>query len=84
MVIRRGLVNAGTPAGATSCGGTVTAIAAANSLAITGATIPAGGSCTVTVSVLSATAGALHGYDCGRRRDIGQRRCEHRARERNA
>ena len=46
------LFNTSTPAGATSCsGGTVTAVAAAASVSLSGATIPALASCTVTVQV---------------------------------
>lgn len=54
------LVNASTPAGATSCtGGTVTAVAAAGSVSLAGATIPASSSCTVTVQVLATTVTGL-------------------------
>jgi uncharacterized repeat protein (TIGR01451 family) len=53
-----GVVNATTPATATTCGGTVTAAAAGGSVALSGGTIPAGGSCTVTVSVTGAAAGS--------------------------
>ncbi len=53
------MVNAPVPTGATTCGGTVTAVAAANSVALAGGTIPASGSCTVTVFVRSATAGTF-------------------------
>ena len=53
------LVNASTPAGSTNCaGGTVTAAASGGSVALSGATIPASGSCTVTVSVTSSLAGS--------------------------
>ena len=53
------LVNTASAAGATSCvGGTVTASNGGNSVALSGATIPAGGSCTVTVNTTSAVAGA--------------------------
>jgi len=51
------LVNAATPAAATTCGGTVTAAAGGSSVALSGGTIPASGSCTVTVTVTSATVG---------------------------
>ena len=55
------LVNASTPAGSTTCtGGTVTATAGGGSVALSGATIPASGSCTVTVSVTSSTAGSYN------------------------
>ena len=53
-----GLVNA-TPASAgTTCGGTLTAANGANSFSLTGGTIPAGGSCTITVNVTSSSAGS--------------------------
>ncbi len=53
------LVNTVSPEGATTCtGGTVTAAVDGTSLALSGATIPASGSCTVTVNVTSATAGS--------------------------
>jgi uncharacterized repeat protein (TIGR01451 family) len=52
-----GLVNAATTNAATTCGGTVTAAAGGNSLALSAATIPANGSCTVSVDVTAATAG---------------------------
>ena len=51
------LVNAATPAVSTTCGGTATATAGGNTVALSGGTIPAGGSCTVTVSVTSNIAG---------------------------
>jgi len=51
-----GLVNAASPGGSTTCGGTVTAIAGGNTLTFSGGTIPATGSCTVSVYVTSATA----------------------------
>ena len=55
------LVNAGTPAGSTTClGGTVTAVASGASVALSGATIPASGSCTLTVSVTSSTLGSYN------------------------
>ncbi|HET9577237.1 MAG TPA: hypothetical protein VFP44_05380, partial [Usitatibacter sp.] len=51
------LVNAATPAAATTCaGGTVTAAPGGGSVALSGATVPANGSCTVTVNVTSSTA----------------------------
>lgn len=55
-----GLVNAATANGATTCGGTVTAANGGNSLALSGGTIPASGSCTVTVNVTSAAAGSYN------------------------
>ena len=54
-----GLVVALTPAASTTCaGGTVIAPVSATSIRLTGATIPANGSCTVTVNVLSNIAGS--------------------------
>ena len=56
-----GLVNTGTPSGAISgagCSGTVTAAANGTSLALSGGSMPAGGSCDITVNVTSATAGS--------------------------
>lgn len=54
-----GLVVATTPSASTTCaGGTVMAAASATSIALTGATIPASGHCTVTVNVLSNIPGA--------------------------
>lgn len=50
-----GVVNAATPAAATTCGGSLVANAGANSIALSGGTIPAAGSCTVTVTVTSAS-----------------------------
>lgn len=55
-----GIVNAATPSASTTCGGTATATAGGNTLALTGGTIPANGSCTVTVTVTSATAGSYN------------------------
>ncbi len=52
------IVNAATPAGATTCGGTVTATAGGGSVALSGGTVPANGSCTVTVNVTGNTPGA--------------------------
>ncbi|MGZ5569752.1 MAG: DUF7933 domain-containing protein, partial [Usitatibacter sp.] len=53
------LVNATPATGATTCaGGVVTAVNGAGSVALSGATIPASGSCTVTVNVTSAIAGS--------------------------
>ncbi len=55
-----GLVNAGNPT-ASSCGsGTVQGGAGSNALGMSGATIAANGSCTVTVSVTAATAGTYN------------------------
>jgi hypothetical protein len=53
------VLNAPTPGVTNSCGGSVTAVAATNSLALTRGTIPANGSCTVTVNVRSASAGSF-------------------------
>src|SRR5205807_5106768 len=54
------LVNTASASGATTCGGAVTAANNGTSLALSGATIPATGSCTVTVNVTSATAGSYN------------------------
>ena len=56
-----GLVNTATPAGATSgagCSGTVTAAANGGALVLSGGTVPANGSCSITANVTSATAGS--------------------------
>ncbi|TXI79019.1 MAG: DUF11 domain-containing protein [Dechloromonas sp.] len=54
-----GLVVATTPNAATTCtGGVVLAPASATSVRLSGATIPANGNCSVTVSVLSNSSGA--------------------------
>lgn len=54
-----GLTVAASPAAATSCTGTgVSITSTAGSATLAGATIPASGSCTVTLSVTSATAGS--------------------------
>ncbi|MBK8323042.1 MAG: DUF11 domain-containing protein [Betaproteobacteria bacterium] len=52
-----GLVNAASPAVTSSCGGTVSATGGGNTLTFSGATVPAGGTCTVTVNVTSAAVG---------------------------
>ncbi|MBK7660968.1 MAG: DUF11 domain-containing protein [Betaproteobacteria bacterium] len=52
-----GLVNAASPAVSSSCGGTVSATGGGNTLTFSGATVPAGGTCTVTVNVTSAAVG---------------------------
>lgn len=53
------ITNTASPSGATTCaGGTVTAAVTGASVALSGGTIPAGGSCTVTVNVTSSIAGA--------------------------
>ena len=52
------LLNTAAPAGSTSCpGGSVTAAANGNSLALTGATVPANNFCDVTVNVTSSVSG---------------------------
>ncbi|MEX0958091.1 MAG: DUF6701 domain-containing protein [Burkholderiales bacterium] len=53
------LVNVSPTGAATTCGGTVSATAGGNSVQLSGGTIPAGGSCTVTVNVTSATDGSF-------------------------
>ena len=56
-----GLVNTGSPNGAiggAGCSGTITAAAGGASLDLGGATVPAGGSCDITVNVTSAAAGS--------------------------
>ena len=53
-----GLVNTAAAGGATTCGGVVTAANNAGSVALSGGTIPASGSCTVTVNVTAAAAGS--------------------------
>ena len=55
-----GVVNGPVPGAATTCGGIVTAAAGGNTVALTGGTIPASGSCTVTVNVRSAALGAYN------------------------
>src|SRR5215207_3751956 len=53
-----GLQNTATPNGATTCaGGTVTAAINGGSVSLSGATMAAGSSCTVTVNVTAATTG---------------------------
>ena len=52
------LLNAATPGLTNTCGGTSTAAANGSSLALSGGTIPASGSCTLTVVVTSAVAGS--------------------------
>src|SRR5205085_3470576 len=52
-----GLVNTAAASGATTCGGAVTAANNGTSVALSGGTIPASGSCTVSVNVTSAAAG---------------------------
>lgn len=50
------MLNAATPNLANTCGGTATAAAGANTLSISGGTIPASGSCTLTVDVTATMA----------------------------
>jgi uncharacterized repeat protein (TIGR01451 family) len=52
-----GMTNTGNANAATTCVGTVTAADNGNSVQLSGATIPANGSCTVTVNVTSALGG---------------------------
>ena len=52
------LLNAATPGLTNTCAGTATAAANGSSLALSGGTIPASGSCTLTVVVTSAVAGS--------------------------
>jgi hypothetical protein len=52
-----GMLNTASANGTTTCGGTVTAINNGNSLTLSGGTIPASGSCTVTANITSAVAG---------------------------
>jgi len=54
------LVNAATPALSNTCGGTATGNAGANQLSLSGGMLAAGASCTVSVSVTSATAGLFN------------------------
>ena len=54
-----GITNSATPGAATTCGGTVTAAAWSTSLALTGGTVPANGSCTVSVQVSAIGGGGL-------------------------
>lgn len=55
-----GLVNANPANAQTTCGGTATASAGGNSLVFTGGTIPAGGSCAVSVPVATASGGTYY------------------------
>ena len=52
-----GMANAATPAAATTCGGAVTAVAGAGLVALSGGTIPANGTCAVTVTVTASNTG---------------------------
>jgi len=69
-----GVVNAAAPAASTTCGGSLIANPGANSVALSGGTIPAAGNCTVTVTVTSSSpsnynnnipAGALTSANAG-------------------
>ncbi len=53
-----GLLNTGSASPASTCGGTVTAADNGNSLSLSGGTIPASSSCTVTVNVTAASTGS--------------------------
>jgi len=56
-----GLVNTASASGATTCsGGTVSAANGGNFVSLSGAIVPANGSCTVTVNVTSAAAGSYN------------------------
>lgn len=52
-----GLVVAGTPGAVDNCGGTFTPVAGATSVSLSGGTIAAGSSCTISVNVQVTTAG---------------------------
>ncbi|MEQ1838479.1 MAG: hypothetical protein ABL858_09145 [Candidatus Nitrotoga sp.] len=52
------VTNTGTPGLTNTCGGTATAAANGSSLTLSGGTIPASGSCTLTVAVTSSVAGS--------------------------
>jgi uncharacterized repeat protein (TIGR01451 family) len=52
------LVNTVSASPATTCGGIITAVNGGTALSLAGGTIPASGSCTITVNVTSATAGS--------------------------
>jgi uncharacterized repeat protein (TIGR01451 family) len=52
-----GLVNATSPNGTSSCGGTVTAVSGTSSVALSGASVPAAGTCTITVNVTITGSG---------------------------
>ena len=51
------VVNNAVPAASTTCGGTVTAVAGGPSVALSGGSLAAGASCTVTVTVTSSVSG---------------------------
>jgi len=52
------MLNASTPNLASTCGGTATAAASANTLSLSGGTIPASGSCTLQVDATATAVGA--------------------------
>ncbi len=52
-----GLRVASPPNASTSCGGTVTAVAGGSTIGFSGGTVPAGGTCTITVNVTGIAAG---------------------------
>jgi hypothetical protein len=54
-----GLQNAAVPNVTNSCGGTVTALPGGSSLSLSGGTIPANGTCSVSVSVVPAAPGTF-------------------------
>lgn len=54
-----GIVNSPTPGVTNTCGGTVTADAGAGSLTLSGGTLPANGSCTITVKVRGSGTGSF-------------------------
>jgi CSLREA domain-containing protein len=54
-----GLTNAPVPNVTNTCGGTVTALAGGSTLMLNGGTIPANGSCSVSVSVVPGTVGSM-------------------------
>ena len=69
-----GVVNAAVPNASTTCGGSLIAVAGANSVALSGGTIPFAGNCTITVTVTSSSpsnynnnipAGALTSSNAG-------------------
>ncbi|NWG71326.1 MAG: hypothetical protein HXY23_06935 [Parvularculaceae bacterium] len=53
-----GLVNRTPPGATNSCGGTLTAVAGAGSLGLSGGSLAAGATCTVTVNVVAAAGGS--------------------------
>ena len=55
-----GLTVAGTPAATNTCGGTFTTVASSGSVSLSGGTVAANSSCTLSVAVTSSTAGTLN------------------------